>query len=294
MAKKKDRQRCFVIMPFGKTTPEHTEKYWTEHYRTFLKPLIEENINLQAYRSKPLRVDILREIITSLVTSPVVVADLTDHNCNVYWELGVRQSYKHGTVTIAQQGTELPFDIGSKGTLFYTPDDHLKIPSFRKNFKEAIRDCLQNPERPDSHVMETLSGRGTLFEIFRREEAIRRLDAVLSECEWNLEAVKMVAERSRENIENPNERKYLALRCMFSAIELLWVNRYVEENASFFALVSKCLNAVISLNEQMGSWQHEPARTEQYFINNEAAKIVTINALKNKVAVVRKTIAMRY
>ncbi len=191
-----NREICFVIMPFSKTTDEHTEDYWTEHYESFLKPLIEENPNREARRSKAMRGDILREIITDLVVSRVVVADLTDNNPNVYWELGVRQSFKHGTITIAEAGTKLPFDVGGKGTLFYYPKDHLKMGDFHKRFKEAIQDCLANPDRPDSHVLETLSGRRTLFEIFRRDEAIRRLDAVLSECNSNLDVLKWVIKRA--------------------------------------------------------------------------------------------------
>ena len=50
-------------MPFSKTTNSHTENYWTKHYENFLKPLVEENTNLKAHRSKALRGDILREII---------------------------------------------------------------------------------------------------------------------------------------------------------------------------------------------------------------------------------------
>jgi hypothetical protein len=95
----------------------------------------------------------------------MVVADLTDANPNVYWELGVRQSFKHGTVTIAQHGTTLPFDIGAKGTLFYYPENHIEMAEFEKRFRTAIEDCLMRPDRPDSHVLETISGRGTLFEI---------------------------------------------------------------------------------------------------------------------------------
>ncbi len=34
-------KKCFVIMPFSGTTAERTEKYWTDHYRNFLKPQIE-------------------------------------------------------------------------------------------------------------------------------------------------------------------------------------------------------------------------------------------------------------
>ena len=98
---KTNRKRCFVIMPFSKTSDQHTTEYWTKHFESFLKTLIEE-CELEAYRSEPLRGDILRQIISGLLVSPVVVADLTDGNSNVFWELGVRQSFKHGTVTIAE------------------------------------------------------------------------------------------------------------------------------------------------------------------------------------------------
>jgi len=181
-----NRQTCFVIMPFSKTTEEHTENYWTEHFENFLKPLVEVNPDFEARRLEAIRGDILRQIITDLVVSPVVVADITDNNTNVYWELGVRQSFKHGTITIAEAGTKLPFDISGKGTLFYYPKNHLKMEEFRRRFKEAIQDCCSHPDRPDSQVLEIISGRGTLFEIFRRDEAIRRLEAVLTECIRNL------------------------------------------------------------------------------------------------------------
>jgi len=196
------RQICFVIMPFSKTTHTHSEDYWTNHFKDFLKPLIEENPQLEAMRSRAVRGSIPREIISSLINSPIVVADLTDQNPNVYWELGVRQSFKHGTVTIAEEGTSLPFDIYSKGTLFYSCGDKTKISNFRERFREAVTDCLEYPDRPDSDVLETISGRGSLFEIFRREEALRRLDAVLSECDRNLDTLKNLSETVKKNKES--------------------------------------------------------------------------------------------
>lgn len=190
-------------MPFGKTTEEHTEGYWTNHFESFLKPLVEEEPNLEARRSKPLRGDVLREIITALLVSPIVVADLTDKNPNVYWELGVRQSFKHCTVTIVEGGTELPFDLSVKGTLPYYPKDHLKNAKFCRDFKEAISDCLAYPDKPDSQVLETISGRGTLFEIFRRDEAIRRLDAVLSELKENERVIDEVLKTAKKTKKIP-------------------------------------------------------------------------------------------
>ena len=90
----------------------HTTEYWREFYEECLKPLIEKNANIVAFRSEALRGDILSQIITDLVYSDIVVADLTDANPNVYWELGVRQSFAHRTITIMESGQQLPFDLG--------------------------------------------------------------------------------------------------------------------------------------------------------------------------------------
>lgn len=77
-------RRCFVIMPFSSTSKIHTKEYWDSHFEHFMKPLIESCDNLKAFRSQPLRQDILRQVINDLVFSPIVVADLTDNNPNVY------------------------------------------------------------------------------------------------------------------------------------------------------------------------------------------------------------------
>ena len=87
-----NRESCFVIMPFSKTSNEHTEEYWSDQFNTFLKPLIEENPYLEARRSEALRGDILQQIISNLVFARVVVADLTDQNCNVYCDLSPENS----------------------------------------------------------------------------------------------------------------------------------------------------------------------------------------------------------
>lgn len=263
------RETCFVIMPFSETSPEHTEEYWTKHFETFLKPLIEANPNLEARQSQALRGDILRGIITDLVVSRVVLADLTDHNPNVFWELGVRQSFKHGTVTIAEVDTKLPFDVSGKGTLFYYPKDHLKMGEFRKSFGEAIQDYLKNPDNPDSHVLETLSGRGTLFEIFRKDEALRRLNALVSEVERNVKPFGDAVRIAQENKDNPGLGKSFRGRLRYSAVELLMTNRYIEEEEAFFDLAGTYFDWVIRINEQLRIWESSPlgeGKTAQEYI----------------------------
>ncbi len=262
---------CFVIMPFSGTTDKHTDEYWKNHFESFLKPLIEE-CNLEARRSEALRGDILRQIITDLVVSRVVVADLTDYNPNVYWELGVRQSFKHGTVTIAEVGTRLPFDVGGKSTLRYYPKDHLKTAKFRTQFKEAIQDCLVNPDSPDSHVLETLSGRGTLFEIFRRDEALRRLDAALSECDRNSRVLDEATEQARANQKDPEKRRFTTARFRTAAVELLITSHYIDEGQPFYGLAERYLDWLLSTNDQLNLWRYSPVSTEKWILQDSSLK----------------------
>ena len=266
----KKRKRCFVIMPFSKTSEEHTEEYWTEHFETFLKPLIEECPELEAHRSEPLRGDVLRQIITDLVVSPVVVADLTDRNPNVFWEVGVRQSFKHCTVTIAKEGTKIPFDVSVKGILYYYPKNHIKNAKFIRKFRKAITDCLSHPDSPDSHVLETVSGRGTLFEIIQRDEAARRVKALISECKWNIKLCNLVLKTANKNqkLRSGQKRKVVTRYLLSPALELLTTNRYLDKEDFFYELAEVCLYNVTSGNKQLAAWEQFPESTEKWFLRN--------------------------
>lgn len=252
------KKRVFVIMPFSKTIDEHTEDYWTQHFDWFLKPLIEECEELNAIRSEALHGDILRQIITDLIISPIVVADITDNNPNVYWELGIRHSFKQCTVTVAEYGTKLPFDLSAKGTLFYYPKNHIKNEKFKRDFRKAMQDCIAHPEAPDSPVLETISGRGTLYEIIRRDEATRRVKALASECLDNQTLL--------EHIYEAIGKRKVTTRFRTSSVELLMTNRYLEETDDFYANIEIYYNYAVSMNERLVNWYLEEAGFEKWLL----------------------------
>lgn len=263
------KQKCFVIMPFDQTIEEHTKEYWDNHYEKFLKPLIESGHSLKAERSTALRGDIIRQIITDLVTASIVVADLTDANPNVYWELGIRQSFKHGTVTIAEDGTKLPFDLGAKGTLFYFPKDHIKMQEFGSKFHKAIDDCLKNPDLPDSHVIETISGRGTLYQVLTRDETIRKLNALISEIKRNKGLLKHVTEVCNKNIERRKKKEgviFVTGRFRCPAVELLIVSRYVDADEKFYETVEAYFDDLLRVDDQLSIWETSPEPTEKWLL----------------------------
>lgn len=238
---------CFVIMPFSKSSEEHTEEYWTKHFNELLKPTVEE-LGVMAYRVEAMREDIIKKIIQSLVTSPIVLADLTDHNPNVFWELGVRQSFKHNTITIAEQGTKLPFDVSPKATIFYDLSKEGKLAQFKKNLKAAIEDCIVNPEKFDSHVLESITGRGSLYEIMRMDDARRRIEALIMEAQTNQKNFqirkKLVVElKDFSAIPFPVSFGVWRTRCM----EFLLVNRYLDEDERFYKIAEGTLRFLENL-----------------------------------------------
>lgn len=282
MVKKTERLKCFVIMPFSKSSDIHTEEYWNKHYTDFLEPLIESSNVCKAVRSEALRGDILRQIITDLVTAPLVVADLTDANPNVYWELGVRQSFKQSTITIAEHGTKPPFDLSTKGTLFYYPSDYIKMERFKKQFLKAITDCHESPEFPDSHVLETISGRGTLYQILMRDEAIRRLDALIAETQSNQIAWKGIVKTCKENIKKRNgsvkgDIIFATEVLRHCCIDLLISTRYLSAPTDFYETAEYYSDEVMQINERVPLWPVNAEITENFLVelDSDVLKIIS-------------------
>ena len=168
----------------------------------------------------------------------------------------VRQSFKDGTITIAENGTKLPFDVSVKGTLFYKKDKSNDL-NFREHFREAICDCLKNSDKRDSHVLETLSGRGTLFEIFQRDETKRRLEAVLSEGVCNLDLLGILAKPDKIHVINESiKRGDFPSRFRSTTIELLITERYVDEDELFYIKAEEVLGWILAANSKLDTLIH--------------------------------------
>jgi hypothetical protein len=275
-------KRCFVIMPFSETNENHTTEYWARHFSSYLKPLIESVKGLEAFRSEPLRGNIASQIITDLTNSDIVVADLTDHNPNVLWELGVRQSFKHGTITIAETGTKIPFHFSHKGILFYN-GDHLDNEDFEDQFKKSLRDCIKRPEKPDSPVLETLGGRGTLYGIVHKEENQRRIQALQTELKINeklLETISACIKKNKAFRKNHEICTMPSRFFKFSAIDFLHVNRYLDKDNKFYENINIYLNHIMAHNRHLEEWWSYPIDCEDWFSKNYKMLAKIIKDLK--------------
>jgi len=147
---------CFVIMPFSETN-SCTKRQWTNIYTSLFKKTVEEaGLGYECRRSTATRGSIIKGIIGDLDSSYVVLADLTDQNPNVFYELGIRHALRPRTILIAQDRTNIPFDLREYASHIYD----WRTPAGRRKFRRVIVDILKDidkdSERSDNPVSDFL------------------------------------------------------------------------------------------------------------------------------------------
>lgn len=125
---------CFVISPIGSEGSETRARS-----DKVFQYVIEEAVASRGYRA--VRADhidspgmITSQVIAQVVEAELVVADLTDANPNVFYELAIRHALRRPLVQMIQQGQKIPFDVHGMRTI---PLDHADLSSVHAA-KQAI------------------------------------------------------------------------------------------------------------------------------------------------------------
>ena len=123
--------KCFVIMPFDSKYDivyGEIKKYLTEH-------------NFQCNRADDISGSsiIMSKIISEILNSQFVIADLTGQNPNVFYELGIAHSFKdaNNVIIIEQDNTKCPFDLSH---LFHINYDQSNLKLLTAKIVEHISD----------------------------------------------------------------------------------------------------------------------------------------------------------
>ncbi|MCI4316967.1 MAG: hypothetical protein L3J96_00375, partial [Thermoplasmata archaeon] len=102
---------------------------------------------------KPVRADhlgkpgiITSQVIEHLIDDPLVIADLTGSNANVFYELALRHAVRKPVIQMVHQGERLPFDVAPARTIGI---DHRNLDSVAACIKELDRQIQYSEEHPD-------------------------------------------------------------------------------------------------------------------------------------------------
>lgn len=236
------RKLCFVISPIGEEGSGIREKA-DEVFMYVIKPVLE-----------PLGYDVIRadkidesgiittQIIQKLIDADIVVADLSEKNPNVFYELSVRHASRKPFVQLITAGEIIPFDVAANRTIQYDLGRLAVVEAAKEQLKaqvEAINAGRSDIENPISNAidlsalrMSASSSDRTLGEILasltdvgatvakldrvvsendprrasRDREEIRRLRAFLSQARGEVSRLRVIKGKVEfDSVSNPRE-----------------------------------------------------------------------------------------
>jgi len=147
---------CFYITPIGEEGSE-----FRKHSDLFLGHIVEpalEPLKLRVIRAD--KIDkpgtISRQVFEYIRRARIVIADLSYHNPNVFYELAVRHMLKKPVVQISRIGDRPPFDINQVRTIFIDNTDIYtlipKLETYRSEIANQVRSALDDPESVDNPI----------------------------------------------------------------------------------------------------------------------------------------------
>jgi hypothetical protein len=147
---------CFYITPIGDDGSEHRQ-----HSDLFLGSLVEPA--LEEFGLKVLRADkigkpgmITSQIVEHIVKARLVIADLSYHNPNVFYELALRHICRLPTVQIIRKSDKIPFDLDQFRTIqIDTTSIFTMVPNlqtYKTEIAAQVRMALKDPDSVDNPI----------------------------------------------------------------------------------------------------------------------------------------------
>lgn len=177
MSDTNDLKSCFIICPIGEA--ESLERKRSDALlRHVYSPI------LKKYGYKPVRADqipktglITTQIINLVLESPLVIADLTGGNPNVFYELAIRHATGKPYIQVVEKGTSIPFDIIGVRTI---PIDHHDLDCVEK-CKSEIGKYIEHyhaGHQPDSPITAAANVRALQSDPQYAENLLEKLDEI--------------------------------------------------------------------------------------------------------------------
>ena len=137
-AENKPQELCFVIMPFGGWYDVYYENiYQAAITKAGLIPRRADDL----YRPS----NIVQDIWELTKKAKVIVADLTDKNPNVFYELGLAHALAKPAILITETIDDIPFDLRSLRIIEYNKNVQNWGDVLCDNIERAIKETIESP-----------------------------------------------------------------------------------------------------------------------------------------------------
>lgn len=206
------RLKCGLIMPISKSQglePEH----WLNVKGIICEALADTDLDVRLVSESDDVGVIHKSIVQNIYKNDIVICDVSTHNANVMFELGLRLAFDKPTVIIKDDETPFSFDTQVIEHIVYKRSLHyVDIVSFKKKLKEKVLATIKQSQEPG---FSTFLGHFTISHVSRIEERTVTInDALVERIEQMQHAINTI---SRQQTQQYNKDKPVLVHHNYTA-----------------------------------------------------------------------------
>lgn len=150
-------KKCFVVSPIGGEGTD-IRKRADQVYKYIIAPVCEK-CGFEAVRVDQINQadSITQTIIDMLMQSELVIADMTGHNPNAFYEMGFRACTGRPMIHLKEKGESIPFDIASIRAFDYDLTDLDAVAEVKDRLEQTIKSFnISERQEGESEIIEEI------------------------------------------------------------------------------------------------------------------------------------------
>lgn len=174
--------RCFVVGPIGEDGSD-TRTRSDQVLRHVVKPVASDK-GYTVLRGDELGAtgNITAQVLQEIATADLVIADLSGHNPNVFYELALRHALNLPIIQIIARGEPIPFDVGQTRTIRFNYQDLDDVDRCKQELEKQIDNITENPAETGSPIATVLGA----LEISAGKDPLSKVNLEIMERLGNL------------------------------------------------------------------------------------------------------------
>lgn len=141
-------KKCFVIAPIGvvgSTTRRKSDQVFKHIISNAITPLGYKAVRADHIQEPGI---ITSQIIQEIVDAPLVIADLSERNPNVFYELAIRHVTRKPLISMISSGEPIPFDVQATRIIQYDLSDLDTVDQAREAIAKQVESMMEENYTP--------------------------------------------------------------------------------------------------------------------------------------------------